>query len=76
MINKGKRKRKPFREKPRYKYGVKITRKVKESLEFDKENGNNKWAEAMKLEIQLLNDMECFELQPKYYSPAKGPSHS
>ena len=44
VINKGKRKWKPFREKPRYKYGVKITRKVKEALEFDKENGNNKWA--------------------------------
>ena len=45
---------------------------MKEALEFDKENGKNKRAEAMKLEIQLLNDMECFELQPKDYSPAKG----
>ena len=25
----------------------------------------------MKLEIQSLNDMECFEFQPKDYSPAK-----
>ena len=25
----------------------------------------------MKLEIQLLNDLECFEFQPKDYSPAK-----
>ena len=44
---------------------------MKESLEFDKENGNNKWAEVMKLEIQSLNDLECFEFQPKDYSPAK-----
>ena len=72
MINKGKRKRKPFKEKPRYKYGVKIPRNVKEALELDKENRNNKWAEAMKLEIQSLNDLECFEFQPKDYSPAKG----
>ena len=71
MINKGKRKRKPFREKPRYKYGVKIPQNVKEALEFDKENENNKWAEALKLEIQLLNDLECFEFLPKDYSPAK-----
>ena len=71
VINKGKRKRKPFREKPRYKYGVKIPQNVKEALEFDKENGNNKWAEAMKLEIQSLNNLECFEFQPKDYSPAK-----
>ena len=49
VINKGKQKRKPFREKPRYKYRVKIPRNVKEALEFDKENGNNKWAEAMKM---------------------------
>ena len=71
VINKGRRKRKPFREKPRYKYGVKIPRNVKEALNFDKENRNNKWAEAMKLEIQSLNDLECFEFQPKDYSPAK-----
>ena len=71
MINKGKRKRKPFREKPRCKYGVKIHQNVKEALIFDKENGNNKWAEAMKLEIQLLKDLEFFEFQPKDYSPAK-----
>ena len=71
MINKGERKRKPFKENPRYKYEVKIPRNVKEALEFDKENRNNKWAEAMKLEIQLLNDLECFEFHPKDYSPAK-----
>ena len=71
VINKGKRKRKPFREKPRYKYGVKIPQNVKEALDFGKENEINKCAEAMKLEIQLLNDLECFEFQPKDYSPAK-----
>ena len=71
VINKGKRKRKPFREKPRYKYGVKIPRNIKEALRLEKENGNNKWAEAMKLEIQSLNDLECFEFQPKDYSPDK-----
>ena len=71
MINKGKRKRKTFREKTRYKYGVKIPQNVKEALEFDKENGNNKWEESKKLEIQSLNHLECFEFQPKDYSPAK-----
>ena len=25
----------------------------------------------MKLEIKSLNDLECFEFQPKDYSPAK-----
>ena len=44
---------------------------MKEALEFDKENGNNKWAEAMKLEIQLLKDLECSEFQHKDYTPAK-----
>ena len=60
MINRGKRKRKDFREKPRYKSGVKIPRNVKGALEFDKENGNKKWAEAMKLEIQSIKDLGCF----------------
>ena len=50
---------------------MKIPQNLKEALEFDKENGNNKLAEAMKLEIQSLNDLECFEFQPKDYSPAK-----
>ena len=50
---------------------MKIPRNVKEALKSDKENGNKKWAEAMKLEIQSLNHLECFELQPKDYSPAK-----
>ena len=71
VINKVNIKRKPFREKPRYKYGVEIPRNVKEALRFDKENGNKKWAEAMKLEIQLLKNLECFEFQPKDYSPNK-----
>ena len=50
---------------------MKIPRNVKEALEFDKENGNSKWAEAMKLEIQSLKNLECFEFQPKDYSPNK-----
>ena len=50
---------------------MEIPQNVKEALEFDKENGKNKWAEAMKLEIQSLNDLECFEFHPKYYSPNK-----
>ena len=50
---------------------MKIPRNVKEAFDFDKENGNNKWAEAMKLEIQSLNDLECFEFQPKDYSHTK-----
>ena len=50
---------------------MKIPRNITEALELDKEIGNNKWAEAMKLEIQSLNNLECSEFQPKDYSPAK-----
>ena len=65
------RKHKPLREKTKIQVRGKNPLKRKESLEFDKENGNNKWAEAMNLVIQSLNDLKCFEFQPKDYSPAK-----
>ena len=71
VLNKGKQRRKPYKNKPRYKYRVKITRNVKEALEFDKDNGKNKWADAIKLEIHSLNELECFEFHPKNHSPGK-----
>ena len=69
MFNKSKQKCKPYKENPRYKYGVKITKSIKEALECGNENCNNKWMYVMKLEIHSLNKLEYFEFHPKNHSP-------
>ena len=55
------------------KFGVEVPRTVKEALELDKNNGNNKWAEAIQKEMQGLHDHQTFrflapgEAAPKEY---------
>ena len=45
------------------KFGHKVPRKLREALTFDKENGNNKWDHAMKLEVSGLVDIhQVFEI--------------
>jgi hypothetical protein len=43
------------------KFGIKIPNNVKEALEFDRQNGNNKWAEAIIKEMSALERLDCFE---------------
>ena len=44
-----------------YKYGIKLPWSAKHALELDKKNGNNLWAEAIKLEIhQMINKFKAF----------------
>ena len=40
------------KEAPKYKFGVRVPRSVKEALELDKENGNELWSEALQLELK------------------------
>ena len=58
MLNQAKSKAK--RAGPKFKFGVLVPRNVKEALEFDKANGNSKWHEAIKAEIDQLMDYETF----------------
>ena len=51
------------------KYGVRIPQTVQEALAFDKENGNNLWAEAVKAEIDSLKKMQCFS----FFHPGTQP---
>ena len=46
----------------KFKFGVQIPRNVKEAYELDKKNGNTKWADAMKKEIDQLQEFESFIL--------------
>jgi hypothetical protein len=45
---------------PKYKYGVRLLDKKKSCGELDQENGNSKWTDATKAELDLLDDFETF----------------
>jgi len=46
---------------PIYMFGVQVPRNHKEAMELDQKNGNTKWADAEKLEIEQLQSYETFE---------------
>ena len=46
---------------PRYKFGYPIPRDYAEAIRFDIKNGNTRWQDATKLEMQQLDDYHCFE---------------
>ena len=45
----------------RIKFGVRIPRNYAEAMDFDRNNGNTKWAGAEKLELNNLYGYESFE---------------
>ena len=65
MINQSRRRSKS--NAVNYKFGVRVPRNVKEAYEFDKQNGDTKWADAIKLELDQLREYSTFE--------SIGPTH-
>jgi hypothetical protein len=63
----GKKRRKQPKEM--LKYGVEVPRNVADAYRLDSKNGNTFWYEAMKMEIDSLNSLECFEYHKKGYKP-------
>ena len=54
----------------RLKYGVQVPRNVREAFELDaNKNKNIFWRDAIKLEIDTLVNLECFEFHSKSYHP-------
>jgi Reverse transcriptase (RNA-dependent DNA polymerase) len=45
---------------PRYKYGIRLPDKTRSCAELDQENGDSKWTEATKAELDLLEKFEAF----------------
>jgi Reverse transcriptase (RNA-dependent DNA polymerase) len=64
---KGGKKKKHNYSVPVFKYGVEVPRSVRHALELDKKNGNTFWADAIKLEVGNLIDVECFEFKDPDY---------
>jgi Reverse transcriptase (RNA-dependent DNA polymerase) len=46
---------------PIFQFGIQVPRNVKEAYELDKKNGNSNWADAMKAEIDSLNEFNTFQ---------------
>ena len=49
-----------YRHSPKYMFGFEIPRNYAHALELDKKNGNNKWADCTKLELEQLNEYKTF----------------
>ena len=54
-------KRKAFRRNPVYMFGVLVPRNHSQAMQLDEKNGNNKWREAEKLELQQVIDYKTFD---------------
>jgi len=50
---------------PKYKFGIRVPRTVKEAMEIDRAEGNTLWKEAIDKEIGQLLDFDTFEALPK-----------
>ena len=55
-----------FRNKNREKFGIRIPNTIAEALQFDREAGNNKWAEAIAKEMNNLNRLDVFKYHPSH----------
>jgi hypothetical protein len=61
-----------YRTSPKFKYGYETPRDYAHDLDLDKRNGNNKWAEATRLELQQLHEYNTFEGKRYKSSPPPG----
>jgi hypothetical protein len=43
-----------------YMFGYKVPRNYKEAIQFDKENGNSRWYDAVQLELSQIRDYQVF----------------
>ena len=48
----------------REKFGIRIPRSAKEALQFDRDNGNTYWQDAIKKEMANLDRLEAFLYHP------------
>jgi hypothetical protein len=61
-----------YRTTPKFKYGFEIPRDYNHAMELDKRNGNTKWADATKLEMDQLHEYNTFEDKGYKVTPPTG----
>jgi hypothetical protein len=70
MINQAKLQ--SFRRAPVYQFGYRVPRSAQEAINFDKENGNKSWQDAMQLEMEQLKEYDTFKDLGKESPPPAG----
>jgi hypothetical protein len=51
--------------KPKYQFGIRVPRSLAEAYKLDEINGNHKWRDAIKTEVNLLyKQYKCFTVHP------------
>ena len=63
-----KKKRRPQYQKI-IKYGIDVPRNVQEAFNLDSTNGDTYWQDAINLEMDSLNKMDCFQFKEKGFIP-------
>ena len=54
-----------YKTSPKYMFGFQIPRNYAEALKLDEQNGNTRWQDCTKLELQQLQGYKCFRDQGK-----------
>ena len=52
-----------------FKFGIQVPRTCKEAFDIDKANGDSTWSDAIKKEMDALEELDCFEFHPAGYHP-------
>ena len=63
--------KKKFKAKKTMKYGIQVPRNVKEAYLLDTKNGDTFWQDAIKLEIDSLLEMNCFDFKARNFVPGR-----
>ena len=53
------------------KYGIQVPRNAKEAFLLDTKNGDTFWQDAIKLEIDSLLEMHCFDFKARKFVPSR-----
>ena len=71
MVNQAKLR--SYNTAPKFKNGYQVPKNYSEAVRLDERNGNNKWQEAINLELQQINDYDTF-VDYGHHTSAKIPS--
>ena len=71
MVNQAKLR--SYNTAPKFKNGYQVPKNYAEAVRLDERNGNNKWQEAISLELQQINDYDTF-VDYGHHTSAKIPS--
>ena len=61
MLNQARRANRKIRPVPMYKFGIQVPHDAAEAIRLDEKNGNKKWQDCMKVEIETLNMYNTFK---------------